>query len=95
MAKNPSLYNPKRYPERTKQRRDQVFVQMVKNGMLTVVASLYAHFEYQISDAQGKIVDQGSVANTNGTSELELPKQCSPGTYLFTCEAGTTKFTLQ
>ena len=36
MAKNPSLYNPKRYPERTKQRRDQVFVQMVKNGMLTV-----------------------------------------------------------
>ena len=36
MAKNPSLYNPKRKPERTKQRRDQVFVQMVKNGMLTV-----------------------------------------------------------
>ena len=36
MAKNPSLYNPKRYPERTKQRRDQVFVQMLKNGMLTV-----------------------------------------------------------
>jgi penicillin-binding protein 1A len=36
MAKNPSLYNPKRYPERTKLRRDQVFVQMVKNGMLTV-----------------------------------------------------------
>lgn len=36
MAKNPSLYNPKRYPERTIQRRDQVFVQMVKNGMLTV-----------------------------------------------------------
>jgi penicillin-binding protein 1A len=36
MAKNPSLYNPKRYPERTKQRRDQVFVQMVKNGMLSV-----------------------------------------------------------
>ena len=36
MAKNPSLYNPKRYPERAKQRRDQVFVQMVKNGMLTV-----------------------------------------------------------
>ena len=36
MAKNPSLYNPKRYPERVKQRRDQVFVQMVKNGMLTV-----------------------------------------------------------
>ena len=35
MAKNPSLYNPKRYPERTKLRRDQVFVQMVRNGMLT------------------------------------------------------------
>ena len=36
MAKNPSLYNPKRYPERAKQRRDQVFFQMVKNGLLTV-----------------------------------------------------------
>jgi len=35
MAKNPSLYNPKRYPERTKLRRDQVFVQMVRNGMIT------------------------------------------------------------
>lgn len=37
MAKNPSLYNPKRYPERAKQRRDQVFVQMVKNGMMSEV----------------------------------------------------------
>ncbi|MGD2003855.1 MAG: transglycosylase domain-containing protein [Flavobacteriales bacterium] len=35
MAKNPSYYNPKRYPERTKLRRDQVFVQMVRNGMIT------------------------------------------------------------
>ena len=66
------------------------------NGVLKIETNIgAAHFEYQISDAQGKIVDQGSVANTNGTSELELPKQCSPGTYLFTCEAGTTKFTLQ
>jgi len=51
--------------------------------------------EYQISDAQGKIVDQGTLARTHGTSEMQLPEQCSPGTYLFTCEAGTTKFTLQ
>ena len=35
MAKNPSLYNPKRYPERAKQ-PGQVFFQMVKNGLLTV-----------------------------------------------------------
>ena len=35
MAKNPSLYNPRKYPEQSKQRRDQVFVQMVKNGFLT------------------------------------------------------------
>ena len=35
MAKNPSLYNPRRYPERSLTRRNQVFVQMVKNGMLT------------------------------------------------------------
>ncbi|MCH1534146.1 MAG: T9SS type A sorting domain-containing protein, partial [Schleiferiaceae bacterium] len=66
------------------------------NGMLKIETNIgAAHFEYQISDAQGKIVDQGYVANTNGTSELELPKHCIPGTYLFTCEAGTTKFTLQ
>ena len=66
------------------------------NGMLKIQSNIRAaHFEYHISDAQGKIVDQGTLANTNGTSELELPEQCSPGTYLFTCEAGTTKFTLQ
>jgi penicillin-binding protein 1A len=35
MAKNPSLYNPRKYPEQSKQRRDQVFVQMVKNGFIT------------------------------------------------------------
>ena len=35
MAKNPSLYNPRRYPEQSKQRRNQVFVQMVKNGFIT------------------------------------------------------------
>ena len=66
------------------------------NGMLKIQSNIRAaHFEYHISDAQGKIVDQGTLANSNGTSELELPEQCSPGTYLFTCEAGTTKFTLQ
>jgi hypothetical protein len=65
------------------------------NGMLKIQSNIRAaHFEYHISDAQGKIVDKGTLANTNGTSELELPEQCSPGTYLFTCEAGTTKFTL-
>ena len=36
MAKNPDYYNPKKYPERSKRRRDQVFVQMVRNGMLSV-----------------------------------------------------------
>ena len=66
------------------------------NGILKIETnSATSNLEYQISDAQGKIVDQGTLANTNGTSELELPEQCSPGTYLFTCEAGTTKFTLQ
>ena len=35
MAKNPSLYNPRRYPERALSRRNQVFVQMVKNDLLT------------------------------------------------------------
>jgi len=32
MAKNPSYYNPKRYPERTKERRNIVLGQMMRNG---------------------------------------------------------------
>lgn len=35
MCKNPSYYNPVRYPERTKGRRDVVLKQMQKNGYLT------------------------------------------------------------
>ena len=35
MLKNPSYYNPKRYPERTRERRNVVFDQMVKNGSLS------------------------------------------------------------
>jgi Membrane carboxypeptidase/penicillin-binding protein len=35
MAKNPALYNPKRYPERMQTRRSVVLRQMVKNDMLS------------------------------------------------------------
>ncbi len=35
MVKNPSIYNPVRQPERTLERRNVVFDQMVKNGKLT------------------------------------------------------------
>jgi len=35
MAKNPALYNPKRFPERMKTRRNVVLGQMHKNGMLS------------------------------------------------------------
>lgn len=35
MVKNPSYYNPVRHNERTRQRRNVVFEQMEKNGMLT------------------------------------------------------------
>lgn len=35
MVKNPSYYNPLRHPERTRERRDMVFNQMVKNGYIT------------------------------------------------------------
>lgn len=35
MAKNPALYNPKRYPERMQTRRNVVLRQMVKNDMLS------------------------------------------------------------
>ncbi|MCM1348638.1 MAG: transglycosylase domain-containing protein [Firmicutes bacterium] len=42
MVKNPSIYNPIRHPERAKERRNVVFEQMQKAGMLTAseVASL-------------------------------------------------------
>ena len=66
------------------------------NGILMIESNIGAvNLDYQISDAQGKIVDQGTLAHANGKSELLLPEKCSPGTYLFICEAGTTKFTLQ
>ena len=66
------------------------------HGILKVETNMSAdHLEYQISDVQGKIIDQGTLAQTKGTSELKLPEHCSAGTYLFICEAGTTKFTLQ
>ena len=35
MLKNPALYNPKRFPDRTKGRRNVVLLQMKKNGYLT------------------------------------------------------------
>ena len=35
MVKNPSLYNPVRHPERTRERRNVVFDQMLAAGMLT------------------------------------------------------------
>jgi len=35
MAKNPSLYNPVRFPERALSRRNVVFAQMERNGFLT------------------------------------------------------------
>ena len=35
MAKNPSYYNPRRFPERTKERRNTVLGQMMRNGHIT------------------------------------------------------------
>lgn len=35
MVQNPSLYNPRRFPERTRVRRNIVFGQMKRNGLLT------------------------------------------------------------
>ncbi len=35
MAKNPSLYNPKRFPEKALNRRTTVFSQMVRSGLIT------------------------------------------------------------
>ncbi|MEM7101597.1 MAG: transglycosylase domain-containing protein [Bacteroidota bacterium] len=37
MLKNPSLYNPKRFPEKAKNRRTVVFSQMKRNGLLNQV----------------------------------------------------------
>jgi hypothetical protein len=54
-----------------------------------------AQLQYEISDMRGKVVDYGSLDHTNGTSELSLAKELSKGTYLFTCEAGSAKFSLR
>lgn len=35
MAKNPSLYNPKKFPKRSKNRRNTVFGQMLRNELIT------------------------------------------------------------
>lgn len=35
MAKNPSMYNPKRFPERAKKRRNVVFQQMMRNELIS------------------------------------------------------------
>ena len=41
MVKNPSIYNPIRHPERTRERRNVVFEQMRKAGMLTDLSLIH------------------------------------------------------
>jgi aminopeptidase N len=65
-------------------------------GRLKIETNLgSAQLQYEINDMNGKLVDQGSLDHANGTSELSLSKEISPGTYLFRCEAGTEKFSVR
>jgi hypothetical protein len=65
-------------------------------GRLKIETNLgSAQLHYEISDMSGKVVDHGSLDHTNGTSELSLSQEMSKGTYLFTCEAGSAKFSLR
>jgi len=55
MAKNPSLYNPKRFPENATKRREVVFSQMKRSGMLTQqeydsLRVLPLELDYQVVD---------------------------------------------
>jgi hypothetical protein len=65
-------------------------------GRLKIETNLgAAQLHYEISDMSGKVVDHGSLDHTNGTSELSLAQEMSKGTYLFSCEAGSAKFSLR
>jgi hypothetical protein len=65
-------------------------------GRLKIETNLGStQLQYEISDMSGKLVDHGSLDHTNGTSELSLDHEMSKGTYLFTCEAGSAKFSLR
>jgi len=65
-------------------------------GRLKIETNLGStQLQYEISDMSGKLVDHGSLDHTNGTSELSLAQEMSKGTYLFTCEAGSARFSLR
>ena len=93
MAKNPSLYNPKRFPENAMKRREVVLSQMKKNELLTQEA--YDSLRVLPIELDYKVVDhkEGIAPYFRETLRLELQEKLqekdSEGNYIYTKKDGT------
>ncbi|MDT8413471.1 MAG: transglycosylase domain-containing protein [Vicingaceae bacterium] len=93
MAKNPSLYNPKRFPENALKRREVVLSQMKKNELLTQQA--YDSLRVLPIELDYKVVDhkEGIAPYFRETLRLELQEKLQEkddeGNYLYTKKDGT------
>ena len=93
MAKNPSLYNPKRFPENAMKRREVVLSQMKKNELLTQEA--YDSLRVLPIVLDYKVVDhkEGIAPYFRETLRLELQEKLQEkddeGNYLYTKKDGT------
>ncbi|MDF1675129.1 MAG: transglycosylase domain-containing protein [Vicingaceae bacterium] len=93
MAKNPSLYNPKRFPENAMKRREVVLSQMKKNELLT--QETYDSLRVLPIELDYKVVDhkEGIAPYFRETLRLELQEKLQEkddeGNYLYTKKDGT------
>ncbi len=93
MAKNPSLYNPKRFPENALNRRNTVFYQMKRSGMLTQeehdsLCILPIELNYQVVDHK-----EGMAPYYRETLRLKLQEMFQQkdekGKYIYAKKDGT------
>jgi len=93
MAKNPSLYNPKRFPENALKRREVVFSQMKRSGMIT--QEVYDSLRVLPITLDYKVVDHGEgiAPYFRETLRLKLQKMLkekdSDGEYIYAKSDGT------
>jgi penicillin-binding protein 1A len=93
MAKNPSLYNPKRFPENALKRREVVFAQMKRSGMITTEE--YDSLRVLPMTLDYKIVDhkEGMAPYYRETLRLKLQgmfnEKDKDGNYLYAKKDGT------
>lgn len=92
MAKNPSLYNPKRFPNNAMKRREVVLSQMKKNDLLT--QETYDSLRILPIELDYKVVDhkEGIAPYFRETLRLELQEKLqekdSEGNYIYTKKDG-------